>query len=105
MSRVVFGTTEDIAANEAARAQDHLTPEQLVKRLWTTVMKENLQLALDKKKKRPEERNAAKLWIGSADFKLVCELAGLDADAVTQRCRDGKIDIDSLAHAGREKLY
>jgi hypothetical protein len=46
---------------------------------------------------RPEVRPS---WVGSADFHLVCALAGLDGDAVAQRVKAKLVSRDGAAAMG-----
>jgi hypothetical protein len=36
-------------------------------------------------------------WVGSRDFRMVCALAGVDADAVAQAVRGGRLDLAVLS--------
>lgn len=40
-----------------------------------------------------QARREARLWVGSRDFKEVCELAGLDPEAVLGKFRAGAVDM------------
>ena len=47
-----------------------------------------------------QARRAARLWIGSNDFREVCELAGMDPDSTLARFRAGTVKIKSGRYVG-----
>ena len=76
------------------------------KKLWRYVLDRGLRDALaqsDPKvtgsasQDRVNAIRKAKAWIGSTDFYEVCYLAGFDPEAVKERVRAGKVDMQAEA--------
>lgn len=92
--------------------------------LWRAVLMANVGLSAKAERKDAgsttwAEARAAKAWIGSKDFHIVCALAGLDGSYVLDRIKAGKfrhklttktpqkltidgVEYKSIKHAARE---
>ena len=70
-----------------------MTPEQ---RLWQAVLGQAISDAMMEDPQSSESvdaRKSARFWFDFADrnFRLVCEMAGMNPDAVSEAWRDGRV--------------
>ena len=70
-----------------------MTPEQ---RLWQAVLGQAIRDAImedPQTLKSTMAKKSARFWFDSADrnFRWVCEMAGMDPDAVSEAWRDGRV--------------
>lgn len=70
-----------------------MTPEQ---RLWQAVLGQAVADAMMEDPQSSESvdaRKSARFWFGVADrnFRWVCEMAGMNPDAVSEAWRDGRV--------------
>ncbi len=70
-----------------------MTPEQ---RLWQAVLGQAVADAMMDDPQSQESvgaKKSARFWFDSADrnFRCVCEMAGMDPDAVSEAWRDGRV--------------
>lgn len=71
--------------------------------LFVAVLHQALSDALHLKPDSIEQRQAD-LWIrrGGPDFRLICDLAGIDPERVRARYVAGKVDLPRYAKSGRQ---
>lgn len=95
------GSAEDVAA--VLEARRHEPDAAACAELWCAVLWVSLtdiaevQRYGTGKRLGNAGRSASVHWVGSRDFRMVCALAGLDADAVEQAVRAGRLDLSVLS--------
>lgn len=91
--------------------QDMIDAESC-KRLWCAMLLRNLTDATGQGKILCEGNGASSMairhaqnWIGSSDFRLVCEMAGFDPDAIEEKYRSGELTklINQIREPMRKK--
>lgn len=85
------------------RTDSHTEIKSPERTLWQMVLLAGLQHALgkplsyyEKPKGRARTFESYRSWIGSKDFRIVCALAGIDADFILDKYHAGKIDVKML---------
>ena len=81
------------------------------RRLWAAVLYENLRCAAGNVSALNGGRNPdldvgrATSWLGTQDFHMVCDLAGIDAGSAVNAIKAGKFDKNVLARQCRLSLH